>query len=53
MAFASLPLIALLIFGVINFRKHPDAASQARFLRHAVFGFIAFVTVVFAVFLVA
>jgi hypothetical protein len=42
MAFAPLPLIALLIFGVINFRKRPDAASHARFLRHAAFGFIAF-----------
>ena len=51
MPFGSLPLLVLLILGVIYFQKHPDARSRARFLRRTAFGIMAFVTVVFGLFL--
>ncbi|HZC50951.1 MAG TPA: hypothetical protein VE441_00430 [Mycobacterium sp.] len=52
MLFGYLPLLFLLIVGAVYFHNHPDAASRARFLRRTGFGFMALVTVIFAVFVI-
>ena len=50
--FPVLVIIVIMVLVVVYFARHPDSASRARFLKRAGFGLMAFVTAVFALFVV-
>ncbi len=50
--FPLLVIIVIMVLVVVYFARHPDSASRARFLKRAGFGLMAFVTAVFALFVV-
>jgi hypothetical protein len=50
--FPVLVIIVIMVLVVVYFARHPDSASGARFLKRAGFGLMAFVTAVFALFVV-